>query len=181
MILLPILFTVLETPSNVNNVWSVKMIVVQAIPYVLLKNKAPYCFSTDHLIQPYTTYTIDFHAPDMIVIDEVYDGDSSNNNQKENLAYNNIIPPEHRQMNTDPGTPSAAMDAIQDHQQAIIDRGLDIRYQERLQKRFDILKRSVCHLFPRLVHVVLCWFTSNHLIFIKTTSKKRIWKMSSLQ
>jgi hypothetical protein len=83
----------------------------------------------------------------MIVIE---DGDTL----KENLAYNNIIPPEHRQQQHDPtvdatggggssSSTSEIQDAIQDHHQAMIDRGLDIRYQERLQKRYDILKRSV--------------------------------------
>jgi hypothetical protein len=86
----------------------------------------------------------------MIVIE---DGDTL----KENLAYNNIIPPEHRQQQQVPNdstvdatgggggssSTSEIQDAIQDHHQAMIDRGLDIRYQERLQKRYDILKRSV--------------------------------------
>jgi hypothetical protein len=134
------LLTIQQSQSNSNSATFLTM--VHAMPYVLLKNKAPYCFSTDHMIQPHTTYTIDFHAPDMIVIDETTeDGEKIN---QENLSYNNIIPPEHRNQNNDGTDPSAAMDALQEHQQAIIDRGLDIRYQERQQKRYDILKRSVC-------------------------------------
>jgi hypothetical protein len=112
-----------------------------AAPYVLLKNKAPYCFSTDHMIQPHSYYTIDFHAPDMVVVEEVEDSsenESSTNN--DNLSYNNIVPPVNRNSNDI----AMARDAISEHQQAIIDRGLDIRYQERQQRRYDILKRSVC-------------------------------------
>ena len=114
-----------------------------AIPYVLLKNKAPYCFSTDHMIQPHTQYSIDFHAPDMIVVDEIEDSTNAN---KDNLSYNNVVPPVKRNKS------DVARDPINEHQQAIIDRGLDIRYQERQQKRYDILKRSVCDIRCFILH-----------------------------
>ena len=147
MMILLIQLTIHQSKSNDHHNYGgngMFRMMVHAIPYVLLQNKAPYCFSTDHMIQPHTTYTINFHAPDMIVIDEIQTEDGDNNNiNKENLSYNNIIPPEHRNNNENDPATAAAMNAINEHQQDIIDRGLDIRYQERQQKRYDILKRSV--------------------------------------
>ena len=138
MILLIQQLHTLDKDQSQNHDYFITM--VHAVPYVLLQNKAPYCFSSDHMVQPHTTYTIDFHAPDMIVIDEIEDNSNGN---KDNLSYNNVVPPNNNNRNSDPAA-TAAMDAINQHQQAIVDRGLDIRYQERQQKRYDILKRSVC-------------------------------------
>jgi hypothetical protein len=89
-----------------------------ALPYIVLKNKAPYCYSTDTLAS-HTTYTLQYHAPDMVIVSEV------ENHPNHKVPYNNIVPPPQNPDTDNHHDPT---------QQHIL---------ERQQKQFDILKRSV--------------------------------------
>lgn len=82
------------------------MVHVGAVPYILLKNKAPKCFQVD--ARSRTTMLITYHAPDLVRIED-QDVTSSEELTKERT----------------------------------LEDGPDTFYNERFQKRMDVLKKAV--------------------------------------